>query len=125
MSGSKFMPTVYSKTGCPYCIKLRVFLLEAGLLDQVTFVEGKTPEEHEKLAAFLTERVGKASFPTAEIAPGEFLPESDDLVAHFGASAGVDAAALPTYQAFAGGLLPRLQEFYREFMELKKLQQAS
>jgi len=124
MSATDFTPTIYVKTGCPYCLKLRIFLLEAGLHDWVAFVEGQTPEEHEQLAKLLTERVGKASFPTAEISPGKYLPESDDLVAYFAGVGGVDPKKLPTYQAFVGGLLPRLQQFYREFMELKKLQQA-
>ena len=124
MSANQFIPTVYSKVGCPYCIKLRIFLLEAGLIDRVTFVEGKTPEEHDQLAEFLTKRVGKASFPTAEISPGDYLPESDDLVNHFASVGGVDPQKLPTFQSFSGGLLPRLQEFYREYTELKKLQQA-
>lgn len=124
MSRTEFTPTIYVKTGCPYCIKLRIFLLEAGLLDRVTFVEGRTPEEHQRLATLLTERVGKASFPTAEISPGNYLAESDDLVTHFASIGGLDPQKLPTYQAFVGGLLPRLQEFYREYMELKKLQQA-
>lgn len=124
MLTTAFTPTIYSKTGCPYCIKLRIFLLEAGLVDGVTFVEGQTPEEHQKLANFLTERTGKASFPTAEISPGNYLAESDDLVTHFAGIGGLDPRQLPTYQAFNGGLLPRLQEFYREYMELKKLHHA-
>lgn len=124
MSKTSHIPTIYSKTGCPYCIKLRTFLLEAGLLDGVTFVEGQTSEEHEQLAKLLTERVGKASFPTAEISPGNYLPESDELVDHFARIGGVDPQQLPTYQAYSGSLLPRLQQFHRDYMELKKLRQA-
>ncbi|MBB5577635.1 MULTISPECIES: glutathione S-transferase N-terminal domain-containing protein [Rhizobium] len=124
MSTTQFTPIIYSKIGCPYCIKLRIFLLEAGLIDRVTFVEGKTPEEHDQLAEFLTKRIGRASFPTGEISPDNYLPESDDLVDHFASIGVVDPQKLPTYQAFSGALLPRLQEFYREYSELKKLQQA-
>lgn len=120
MSTETFIPTIYSKHGCPYCFKLRLFLRETDQLDRVIIVEGSDDVEHKKLAEFLSEKVGKASFPTAEIARGIYLPESDDLVAHFAALAGVSPLDYPTYQAFAAGVLPGLQAFYREFVALKK-----
>lgn len=120
MSDTAFTPTIYLKQGCPFCFKLRVFLVEAGLLDRVTLVEAPTPERHQALADELTATMGKASFPSAEIAPGDYLADSDALVAHFAAGAGVDPDAMPTYQAFVGGIFPRLQQLYRENAELKK-----
>jgi len=115
-----FTPIVFVRQGCPFCLKLRLFLLEAGLSDSVKLMEGKTPEEHQQFSDMLAEKTGKASFPTAEIAPGEYLPESDALVAHFAALSSADPEELPTYQAYVGGVMPRLQQLFRENMELKK-----
>lgn len=106
-------------------MKLRIFLLEAGLLDTVSIVEGQSPEEHQKLSNFLVERVGKASFPTAEISRGRYMPESDDLVAHFASANGIDPSKLTTYQAFTGSLLPHFQKIYRDYLELREAQEAT
>jgi glutathione S-transferase len=120
MSASDFTPIVYVKHGCPFCLKLRLFLLEAGLLDQVKFIEAATPESHQVLVDDLTAKNGKASFPAAEIEPGEYLADSDALVVHFAKMAGLDPEHLPTYQAYVGGVFPRLHQIYRENMDLKK-----
>lgn len=119
MTDAAFKPVLYSKIGCPFSFKVRLFLLEAGLLDQVTIVEASTPDEHQRLADMLAERLGKASFPTAEIGPNILMPESDALVEHFAAVAKVDPAKLPTYQAYAGGIFPLIMQLYRENAELK------
>lgn len=120
MTSTTFAPVVYVKQGCPFCLKLHLFLLESGQLDRVILLEGETPEEHQRLANQLTERMGKASFPSAEIMPGEYLAESDALIAHFAAIAGVDPNKLPTFDAYANKVLPAFQKIYRENMELKK-----
>ncbi len=120
MSEASFTPIVYVRTGCPFCLKLRLFLLESRLLDRVTLREGQTPEEHQRLADHLTERLGKASFPSAEIAPNEYLGDSDTLVAYFARESGVEPDGLPTYQAYVGGVMPQLQQLYRENIELKQ-----
>jgi glutathione S-transferase len=115
-----FTPTVYLKQGCPFCLKLRIFLLEAGLSDRVTLIEAPTPDEHQALADELTAKMGKASFPSAEIAPGEYLAESDALVAHFAEVASADPERLPTYRTYVDGVFPRLQQLYRENIDLKQ-----
>lgn len=115
-----FIPVVYVRSGCPYCIKLRLFLLEAGLMDSVTLVEGQTPEEHQQFAEMLAQKTGKASFPTSEIASGKYMSESEDLVAHFSTLSGKDPADMLTYQDYVGNLLPKLQSLYQENRELKR-----
>lgn len=96
MFETSFNPVVYVRTGCPFCLKLRLFLLEARLLDRVTLREGQTPKEHRQLADHLTEKLGKTSFPAAEIAPNEYLGDSNTLVTHFARESGVGFDGLPT-----------------------------
>ena len=115
-----FKSTVYVRKGCPFCMKLRLFLLESGQLDHVTIVEGQDDAEHQKLSDHLTTQLGKASFPSAEIAPADYLADSDALVAHYAAATATDPAALPVYQAYVGHVMPRLQQLFRENMELKQ-----
>lgn len=119
MNDAVFTPVLYSKEGCPFSFKVRLFLLEAGLLDRVEVVQGATPEEHQEVADMLAERLGKASFPTAEIEPGTLMTESDALIAHFAKVANVDPAELPTYQAYAGSIFPLIMRLYKENAELK------
>lgn len=115
-----FTPVVYVKQGCPFSLKLRLFLLESGQLDRVSLVEGQMPEDHQQIADHLAERIGKASFPSAEIAPGEYLADSDALVRHFADVAKVDPSNLPTFEAYAQHVFPGFQKLYREIMELRK-----
>lgn len=114
-----FTPVVYVRSGCPYCIKLRLFLLEAGLMDSVTLVEGQTSEEHQQFADMLAQTTGNASFPTAEIATGKYMSESDDLMAHFAMLSDKNPAKMLTYKDYAGNLLPKLQSLYQENRDLK------
>jgi glutathione S-transferase len=114
-----FVPTVFFKRGCPFCLKLRLFLLEAGLIDQVALIEPSTQEEQNQLASELTNRIGKVSFPAAEIAPGQFLSESEILVAHFAELSETKPEQLPTYQAYLGGVFLHIQQLYRDNIELR------
>lgn len=120
MTNNTFAPVVYVKQGCPFCLKLRLFLLESRLLDSVTLLEAETPEEHQRLANQLFDHMGKASFPSAEIMPGEYLAESDALINHFAAIASVDPKNLPTFDTYANKVLPSFQNIYRDYIQLKK-----
>ena len=73
MNDTVFKPIIYLQHGCPFCMKVRVFLLEAGLIDQVDIklVEDGSEERRqvtEKLAAHLP----KVGFPTAELTQGQY-----------------------------------------------------
>jgi glutathione S-transferase len=120
MTEAAFKPTVYLKAGCPFCFKVRLFLLETGQLDRADlreFVPGDAAET--SIRSRLAPAVETVTFPTAELAPGRFTTESDAIVAHFAERAGVAPDALPTYQAYLGGVFKNLQSLYRENMELK------
>lgn len=121
MTEAPFTPTVYLKAGCPFCLKVRLFLLEAGQLDSVVlreFVPGT--EEETEIRGLLDPVVEKVTFPTAELTPGNFTTESDAIVVHFAERAGVKPEALPTYQSYLTGVFKNLGTLYRENMDLKK-----
>jgi hypothetical protein len=121
MTDTPFTPTIFVKQDCPFCLKLRIFLLESGLLDTVTlreFVPGTDDEA--AIRAELDGRVEKITFPTAELAPGEYLSDSDAIIARLAGPHRVDPATLPTYRAYLDGPLKRMQALYVGSMVLKK-----
>ncbi|MEE7448669.1 glutathione S-transferase [Methylobacterium radiotolerans] len=121
MTETSFTPVVFLKAGCPFCLKVRLFLLEAGQLDRVVlreFVPGT--EEEAEIRGLLGPVVEKVTFPTAELTPGNFTNESDAIVAHFAERAGVEPEAMPTYQSYLTGVFKNLGALYRENMDLKK-----
>lgn len=120
MTGSSFTPVIHLKQGCPFCFKLRLFLLEANLLDRVDLREtAQATEEHEAARARLAPHFDTVTFPAAEIAPGSFMKETDALIAHFAGQAHLDPAGLATLQAYTSGPMFSLLKLYKENMALK------
>lgn len=104
-------PVVYLKKGCPFCFKLRLALLEAGMLDCIElteFAEGTAQQAQirEKLSPALED----LSFPAAEVERGKFMKGSDALIEYFLGQKGIKADALPTLQAYIDGPLGQLLE---------------
>ena len=121
MTEASFVPILYVKEGCPFCMKVRIFMLEAGVLDSVQVREFAVGSDEEQLIrAELAPHLEKISFPTAGLAPGEYLSESDAIIARFAGDGGVDPEKLPTFCAYSAGLMPQMMSMYRENMELKK-----
>jgi len=117
----EFKPVVYLKDGCPFSFKLRVALLEMGLLDKVqiqTFSTG-TPAEAE-IRHRLSVKIEKVSFPTVEISPGEFKGESDALIAYFGHKYRIALENLTTLSAYVEGPFNKIMRLSKENRELKK-----
>lgn len=99
-----FKPVIYLKAGCPYCSKLRLALLEAGLMDRVAFQEFDADTQEERhIRTELSRHFFALSFPTAEIAPGRFEKGSDALIQHFLRDSGRSASQLTTLQAYLKG----------------------
>lgn len=120
MSDTSFKPILYIKKGCPFCFKVRLFALEAGILD--TFEEREfTPgsAEEQAIRAELGAVLEKVSFPAAQLSPGRYVTESDELVAGFAASSGHDPETMPVYRTYAADLLPTMMTLYRENQALK------
>ena len=110
-----FRPVVYLKSTCPHCLKLRIFLLEAGLEDrfeQRMFTQGDAGEEG--IRAELAPHFEKVTFPTAQLEAGAYMQESDAIIAELARREQVDIAALDIFDAYAHSVLPRYIKLRRD-----------
>ncbi len=125
MADTSFRPVVYLKEKCPFCLKVRIFLLEAGLAGSVDVREftPDTPQE-ETLKAELKPHFEKVTFPSAQVAPGRYINDSDGIIGHFAQQAQVDPAQMPVLSSYVGGAFQQMMNLFRENMELKKQVQA-
>jgi glutathione S-transferase len=111
---------VYLKKTCPFCLKLRIFLTEAGVAGQadfVVFAEGDAT--HQALRARMQAAGQEPSFPAAEIEPGKLSTGTDALIAHFARGSGVDPAKLPLLGYYTEGVFQKYGEMFRELKQLK------
>jgi hypothetical protein len=102
----EFKPTAWVRTNCPYSFKFRLFVTEAGISDQFQFV-AMDPDSPDfaRVKSEIDRRSGrKTVFPTVEVAPNEFLTDSEALINHFSAEHGIDASDLPTLTFYRNGL---------------------
>ncbi|WP_255552385.1 glutathione S-transferase N-terminal domain-containing protein [Maritimibacter dapengensis] len=116
-----FKPVLYLKENCPFCLKVRIFVLESGSADQVTvrdFTEGTEGETSVKPE--LSAHLDKVSFPAAQMAPGIFINESDDIIAKLEALSGKPAAQMTVYQNYVNGAFSLAMTLWRENVELKQ-----
>lgn len=123
---SDFTPILYMKTSCPHCMKLGAFLVEAGIWDRFEirgFFEGD--ENEAAIRAELTAQFEKASFPTLQHAPGEYMKESEDIIALFADELGLDPANMSYYQYMIGGPFRRMRSSFRLMMEMRKEMEAA
>lgn len=115
-----FRPVLYLKSTCPHCLKLRIFLLEAGLLDrfeQRIFTQGDDAEA--AIRVQLAAHFDKVTFPTVQYELGWFMKDSDVIIAHYAAEAGLDSGCLPVFASYAGSVLPKYMEVRKELNALK------
>ena len=121
MSDPTFRPVLFLKDKCPFCMKIRIFLLESGLWGDVD-VRAVTPgtDEEAAIRAELEPKLEKVSFPAAQTAPGQYMTDSDGIIAHFAGIAGVDPTQMPVLSAYVEGPFQQIMTLYRENMELKK-----
>ena len=99
----------------------QIFMLEAGLLDRIhvrEFFVGS--DEEQVIRTALAPHFEKISFPTAMLASGECLIESDAIIARFADAADVDSTTLPAFRAYVSGVMPQMMSMYRENMEMRK-----
>ena len=111
---SDFIPTAYVKTNCPFSFKFRLFMTEAELVERVRFVvlDPDAPG-HAQDKADLAAKVGHGhTFPVVEVAPDNYLTDSDDLITHFADLHGIDPVTLPTLQFYRTGLFPTFLEMF-------------
>ena len=110
----KFLPKAYVKTNCPFSFKFRLFAVEAGLADQIDYVElDVDAPSHAKDKMDLRTRVGRAhTFPIVEISDGEFMEDSDALIAHFSKQNGINEENLAALRFYRNGLFPTFLEMF-------------
>lgn len=126
MTDNTFKPIVYLKENCPFCLKVRLFLLESGLAPEVEtrdFVPGT--EQEEAIRSELSPHFEKVSFPTAQLEPVRYVAESDDIVAFFAAKAGRDPAGMTVYRNYVDGVFSMALKLWKENQELKKAASAA
>lgn len=116
-----FRPVVFLKEKCPFCMKVRIFLLESGLWSQVEvrdFAPGT--EQEQAIRSTLEPNLQKVSFPAAEVAPGAYMTDSDAIIARLAEGVGVDPSQMPVLSAYVQGPFQQIMTLYRENAELKK-----
>lgn len=112
--------TIYLKKSCPFCLKLRIFLTEAGLADRMNFVVFTDGDAtHQSLRARMTAAGQEPSFPAAEIESGKLSTGTDQLIAHFAREANVEPGSLPLLNYYSEGVFPKYGEMFRELRQLK------
>lgn len=117
---TNFTPTLYLNRYCPFCFKLRVFLLEAGLLDGVKIEEFMPGTDDEtKMRDKLTPHFEKLSFPAARLGENDYMLESDAIIDWFARRSGVDKGQLPTFNAYVEGPFKKLIALFQENKKLK------
>ena len=123
---SEFKPVLYMKISCPFCLKLAAFLVEAGIWDRFEFRNFYEGDENEAtIRAELAPHFEKASFPTLQYAPGQYMAESDDIIARYAEELGLDPATMPFYQYIMTGVFRRIRENFMELIRLRKEVQAA
>ncbi len=121
MPDSTFRPVLYLKATCPHCLKLRIFLLEAELLDQFeqrVFAAGDDNEA--EIREELAPHFEKVTFPTVQYAPGKYMNDSDAIIAHYAEAETIDRADLPIFGTYANSVLPNYMAARKELRALKQ-----
>ncbi len=112
---------VYLMIECPFCLKFRIFLNEAGLDDKVELIVFNSGDDtHQATRNRMIEAGQKPSFPAAELEKGKLTAETDFLIEHFSKEYGVDAKALPLLQYYLDGVFGRVGAMHKELAELKE-----
>ena len=125
MTDQTASPTIYLKRSCPFCLKLRIFLTEAGMADRFRFIVFDDGDDtHEALRARMEAAGQQPSFPAAELIPGKLETGTDDLIARFAGEGGVDPAAMPLLNYYDEGVFKQYGQMFRELRELKSAQPA-
>src|SRR6186713_1423412 len=112
-------PALFVLHACPFCFKVRLFLLESGLLERVELREAGTPDEVEALRNELRGHIEKITFPIVRFGSDEYVSDSDVIVARFANTFAIDPNTLPTFRTYIEGPFAQLLRLYRENAELR------
>ena len=122
MTNTPFRPRIWLLNSCPFCLKLRIALSEMGMDDRVDYIVFEKGDEAEAdLRDRLTQAGIKPSYPAAEVAPGEYAIESDDLIARYAREAGVDPETdLPLLSYYEAGVFPKFLDMFKTLKDAGK-----
>lgn len=113
-------PKLYLKHTCPFCLKVRIFLTEANLSDQVEFVVFTDGDDtHQALRQRMEANGVKPAFPALEVATNQFKTGTDDLIAKFARDNDVNVESLPLLTYYSTGVFKRMGELFMENRKLK------
>ncbi|RRH92156.1 glutathione S-transferase domain-containing protein [Mesorhizobium tamadayense] len=119
-------PILYLKQNCPFCLKVRLYLLEAAMMEDVKirdFAPGTQQEDD--IRAELIPHLARLSFPAAQLEPGHYAAESDDIIAFLAAKSGREIASMPVYRNYVEGPFNMAMTLWKENQELKKAASAA
>jgi glutathione S-transferase len=126
MKSQPFKPTAYLKDGCPFSFKFWLFMVEAGLSDQIEVVRCDPDDpKFEELKAKLAAGLGKeATFPTVEVEAGRYLSDSDALIRHFATRNDADPKEFPALAFYTETLFPQIVELHEQKERAEKSRSA-
>lgn len=104
VEGTDDRPLLFVSPGCPYALKIMIFLNDAGLTDKVS-ISPDTPETRK----YVRDKCdGKASFPAMELS-GRILQLDavDEMVEFLAEKHGINVAGLYTFNDYCTGVFPR------------------
>lgn len=116
MNPQPFKAKVYLKEGCPFSFKYLLFMVEAGLGDQIEVIRcDPSDPKFDAVKAKLAARLGKpVSFPTVEIEPGRYESDSDTLIRHYATNNGVETSSLPALAFYTETLFPQILVLHQQ-----------
>ncbi len=116
MNSKRSKATAYLKDGCPFSFKYWLFMVEAGLSDQIEVIRcDPSDPKFDAVKAKLTARLGKpASFPTVEIEPGCYRSDSDALIRHYATKNGVQTSSLPALAYYTETIFPQILVLHQQ-----------
>jgi spore cortex formation protein SpoVR/YcgB (stage V sporulation) len=114
MSRDAFKAKAYIKEGCPFSFKFLTFMTEAKLLAEIEIVRVREGDaDYEAAKKKLADHLGKASFPTVEVEPNEYMTDSDRLIEHYAKRANLRPDEMPVLSLYKQGILPKLFELHK------------
>jgi glutathione S-transferase len=115
MTPQSFKPKAYLKDGCPFSFRFWLFMVEAGIAEQIEVIRCNPADPaFAEIKATLAKGLGKpATFPTVEVESGRYQSDSDALIQHFAARNGVDASKLPALSFYQQTILPQVVELHK------------
>ncbi len=123
MSDNDFVAKAYLKIGCPYSFKFLLFMSEAHLLNQIEVVacDPDDDEGYEQIKSMLKAATGaNATFPTVEIASGDYLADSEGLIDYYAQKNEVVDKNPPTLAFYRRSIYSKMIDMKQEIFELKE-----